>query len=724
MARVARKDNTLNDAIEMLDQYYIRSNNEVNDALDLIAGESPDALAFIESETEKCLDLRYYLENYHCISDENGNFRALWPWWDHQEILYEAMEEEWADNGYCKVIVLKPRQTGISVWTAASMFHRTIFTPHSFTMLVAQNPIVSTALQKMVLNAYAALPWWLRPEYMYKTKGDTIEFQRKDEKERLVNPGLGSTIHVSHAAKQSGVAIGRTIRNGHFSEVSRWPSGEVFHADINPTMNARDTYAVMESTGLGRNGLFYDWWTGSVEGDTGWRPVFIPVYKVKKYYLPIRGKTGIGWQLTKEETAFNARVKKEEKFDIPDEFWNFRRQGIRAAKRGDGKAGFLESYPITPAEAFQGSGICAFDAESLEEQQLNYICKPIFAGEIFLSEDETDVNVDAIRPVADDEVLAKRKGARPSDRLHIWQLPKKGETYYLGADVALGVKDGDYSVAQVFLAGAGTQPDEQVAEWWGHIPPANFAKTLVALGKFYSDCEIACEYQQAGITTGDKLVEMDYPALYRERMKDRPGGAFKPYFHFVTNVKTRESIIATMNEALLTHNQRGDPGVIIHSEELLDEMIDFASLGGRMEGQGNHDDGVMAGQICLYCLRETTAHIKASPDSSHVRDTGDINVYGVYDHLMRQRGQYGRREDAEQGIEGKKGWSVHPIMICKANTLSSLIDTPGTAEYELRYKHGMDRSGILPDVVHAYRDAVGFNGYGRRGSVDTQDPDW
>jgi hypothetical protein len=723
MPRVLRKDGTLNDAIEYLDQAYVRAGNDVYAALGLL---SADENAFIETETEKCLNLRYYLENYHCISDENGNFRALYPWWEHQEIVYEATQEEWAENGCCKIIILKPRQAGITVWIAASMFHGTIFTPHCFTMLVAQNPVVSTAMQKMCLNAYHALPWWLRPEYMYKTKGDAIDFQRKDEKQRLVNPGLGSVIQVTHAAKASGVAIGRTLRNLHASEVSRWPSGEVFHSDIKPSMNARDTYAVMESTGLGRNGLFYEWWQGSMDGDTGWRPLFIPVYKVKKYYLPIRLKGGVKFELTTEETAFSQRTAKEEKFAIPPEFWNFRRQGIRAAKRGDGKAGFLESYPITPAEAFQGSGICAFDAESLEEQQMNYICKPLWAGEIFLAPGATTANLDGLRAVGDQEVLAKRKGSRPTDRLHVWAWPSPGETYYVAADVALGVQEGDYSVAQVFLAGVGNNPDEQVAEWWGHIPPEQFAQVLAALGYWYHGAEIACEYEKDGITTGNKLVEMDYPALYRERLKDRPGSPYKVYFHFSTTQKTRSSIIARMNEALLTHNQRGEPGVILHSEECLDEMIDFASIyGSKMEGQGNHDDGIMALMIALYCLRETTQHLKAVPESATLgHSSGDLNVYGLFDHLRRQRGQYSSRGEAERLLGGHPGWSVVPILICAANTLASPIDTPGTAEHALRYQHGLSRSGILPDVVSAYRDAVGFNGYGRRGALDTSDPDW
>lgn len=713
--KVSRKDRSLNDAIEYLDDVYARAQSNVQVAIGMLA---EDELAFIYDETEKCLERRYYLENYHCIRDEHGQWKAMYPWWDHQEIVYEVIQEEFAENGQCRIIVLKPRQTGVSTWISAAMFHQTIFTPHSYTMLVAQDGDTSSHVYNMSINAYHALPWWLKPEFLYKTKGDQIEFQRADEAMRSINPGLGSILKCSNAAKMSGVAIGRSITNLHASEVSRWPSAEVYEADIKPSMNARNMFEVMESTGLGRNGLFYEQWQGAVAGDNDLRPVFIPVYKVRKYYLPIKGQ----FVATVEERLFAEKVAKEEKFEIPDEFWNFRRKGIRAAKTSQGgKAGFLESYPISPSEAFQASGICAFDRDTLEEQQMKYVCKPIFAGEISLAFDNKTPNTAAISQVADDEQLPKRKGDRPSKRLHIWELPEKGETYYVSGDTALGVADGDYSNATVFRAGVGSAPDTMVANWWGHIPPQDFAKICAALGYWYNDAELAIEYQGPGMSTGDKLVELDYPTLYRERMKDRPGGTYKQYFHFVTNTKTRDSIISTMNEALLAHNRNNEPGVILRCEELLDEMVDFGSIGGRMEGQGNHDDGVFGAMIGLYCLRETTPHLKGSAndearESEHV---GDINQYAVFDHLQRQRGQYQSRQMAESVIFDKPGWVVQPVLICKANTLWSPIYDGNDAENKLRFQHGLSARDITPDMVYSFRSVMQ-----QHATVGSSDPDW
>jgi hypothetical protein len=189
--KVFRKDRTLNDAIEYLDDIYRRAGENVAVAISML---DDSELSFIYDETKKCLGRRYYLENYHCIRDEHGNWKAMYPWWDHQTIVYEVIEEEFAEKGQCRIIVLKPRQTGISTWVSAAMFHKTIFTPHSFTMLVAQNGDTSEHVYNMSINAYHSLPWWLKPEFLYKTKGDQIEFQRADESLRATNPGLGSVL--------------------------------------------------------------------------------------------------------------------------------------------------------------------------------------------------------------------------------------------------------------------------------------------------------------------------------------------------------------------------------------------------------------------------------------------------------------------------------------------------------------------------------------------------
>jgi hypothetical protein len=717
--RIPRKNDELNDAIELLDQYYIAADKNEQDAWSRL---SSDELGWIDTELERILDLRYYLENYHVIKTEHGVLKTLYPFWDHQEILYGVIQEEWEANGYCKIIVLKPRQTGISVWTAASMFHRTITTPHSFTMIVAQNGDTSTHLYNMSLNAYYNLPWWMRPEYLYKTKTGAIEFQRRDEKERTVDQGLGSTIQVSPANQTTGVAIGRTIRNLHASEVSRWPSDEVYEADIKPSMNARDTYAIMESTGFGRQGLFYEQWSAAVDGDTDFRYLFIPVYKVRKYYLPIKG----AFDLAEEEQTFNERIAKEEHFAIPDEFWNFRRRGLRAAKRGGNKAGFLESYPLTPAEAFQSSGLCAFDRDSLEYQSLNYIRRPEFIGEIrLISMEGARIDTSQIVAVEDNTEIPRRKSGRGGNRLFIWEMPERGVTYYLGVDVALG-NGGDYSVCEVFRAGQGLEPDTQVAEWWGWIPPKKFAHVVAAIGIFYNMAEIAVEYMKDGITTGNELRDIDYPHLYRPQFKDRLTHQASNYLHWLTTSKTRDEIIGTMNEALLDRVSLGGRSVctvIIRSSDLLDEMIDFAAIdiGGKTEGQGNNDDGVFSAMIGLYCLRETCKHLKSQAvQDDRDREGGASYVYGVYDNFMRQRGQYGVEAEARKMAGTQPGWTVRPIQVSNANTLYSPIFDAMGAEFELYQKHNMHSTEITPEVVWAYRSAM--RNYS--GTVNGSGDDW
>ena len=705
--RLPRKNPDLNDAIEILDQHYIACGSNVQESW---ARLSSDELTWIETEIGKALDTRYYLENYHTIQTENAVLKTLYPFWDHQEILYEAMQEEWDEKGYCKVIVLKPRQTGISVWTAATMFHKTIFNPHTFTMIVAQNIDTSSHLYKMSLNAYDMLPWWMRPEYLYKTKQDSIVFSRVDEKLRSIDPGLGSTMQVSPANQTSGVAIGRTIRNLHASEVSRWPSGEVYEADIKPSLNAKDAYIVFESTANGREGLFPNQWNAAVDGDIDFRAVFIPVYKVKKYFLPIKG----AFDLADDEKAFNAKVEAKEGFKISNEFWNFRRIGLRAARRSGTKAAFLECYPLTPMEAFQSSGICAFDKDSLEYQQMNHICDPLFIGEINLySIEGSRIDTGDIKPVTRETELPRRKSGRGGNRFWIWAMPERGESYYVSGDIALG-NGGDYTVLEVWRAGKGMEPDEQVAEWWGWIPPKKAAHVTAAIGLFYNGAEVAVEYAKDGITTANELRDLDYPNLYRPQFKDRLTHQASNYLHWYTNSKTRDEIIGCMNEALL------DQSAIIHSADLIDEMIDFGDVDGRIEGQGNSDDGIMSAMIGLYCLRETTKHLKHATATDQDRDQGTKYIYGLYDHLHRQRGQFNTEAEAIRMKADMPGWTVKPIVVQNANTLFSPIFDQMGAEFDL-HKFGLKSTEITPDLVWAYKSSMRqYNGVA---SIDAGD-DW
>src|ERR1700733_13850651 len=185
---------------------------------------SSDENKFIRDKIGKCLtDRRYFMENYYPIRDERGRMRTLYPFFSHQDIIAEAVEEEWNAKGCCRLIILKPRQAGSTTWNAAMIFHATIFVPNTYSLVMGQDDRVSDEIYQRIVDAENGLPFWLRAGRLSKQQGRQIIFQRTDEHVRLVDPGLGSTLHISNAQKSTGVAIGRTVRNILASEVSRWP---------------------------------------------------------------------------------------------------------------------------------------------------------------------------------------------------------------------------------------------------------------------------------------------------------------------------------------------------------------------------------------------------------------------------------------------------------------------------------------------------------------------
>jgi hypothetical protein len=82
--RVPRKDETLNDYLEVLDEKFILAQSKSKTDLEALPRAlellSDDENRFIDREIERCMsDTRYFMENYYVIRDERGNLRTLYP---------------------------------------------------------------------------------------------------------------------------------------------------------------------------------------------------------------------------------------------------------------------------------------------------------------------------------------------------------------------------------------------------------------------------------------------------------------------------------------------------------------------------------------------------------------------------------------------------------------------------------------------------------------------
>lgn len=718
--RLNRADPLINDAIEALDQ---RLRNAVRMSPKSTPDEqkniawaslSPSEMSFVQQEITRCIEDRvYYLQNYHVIRPEQGPLTCLYPFRDHQNMVEETLVKLIEHDGQARIIILKERQSGMTEYCCGVMCWRTFFLPDAFTVTVAQDPGTSAAAQRKIVLAHTSLPWWLKPELMYFTKGEYIELGRKDAA-RSVDPGLGSVFSNTHAMKGQGVAIGRTVRSLHASEVSRWPSGEVFTGDIEPSMNATDTIAFMESTALGADGFFYNLWQEAMDGDSEWTPVFLAAYRDHRRKTPI-AVTNPPFALTETEASFTERVKRESGFVIEPEFWNWRRRRIKASISRTGfPYAHYESFPITPQEAFQSSGQGAFPRHKLDEQQQTNVCNPEWVGEILYQGRGTAPKVllnhmhDERGDYRSDVRLEKRE---LTNRLYVWEQPQAGRAYYVGVDVGDGIVGSDYSVIEVFRAGYGLEPDMQVAEWVGYESPLAFAKIIHAMGTWYNECEVAVEYAREGMACANALrLELEYPSLYRPRRPDKATGSqFTTWFHWQTTSRTKPYLMTRMTESLL------EGSIVIRSQYLLDELRHCVKDGSAFAGLGSHDDAAVAGCIAHYCLRETMPELRQSGaqtgEPSAPKTVGSYHapvgtlLYGVYDELFRLRHQRRSLAEAETDCAAHPGWVMRPIRASKVNTAYSVIRHGNGLEREM-FNAGMRDRDISPAMVTEYAAAT------------------
>jgi hypothetical protein len=716
---IPRRDNSLNDSIEALDALFAEDAKSKYDVAWEMVAQQQDYSDFIDREIERCtFDRRYYLENYHVIKDEEGNAQTLYPFWDHQEIIMEVLERKWSEDGCYRLIILKPRQCGGTVFSGGIIFQATIFSERVFTLMMAQSRKTTGELYRRIWDAYNSLPWWLRPEMESKVQEDRFVFQRGDETRRMLDPGLASTLVIANAQEQAGVAIGKTIRVAHFSEASRWPSDDMWSADIEPSMNAKDTQAIMESTAYGRQGIFHAKWEAAIKGDDAeWTPVFIPVYRVRKYFLPVL--KGSGFTLTDDEKVFRANVRDRERFTIPLGFFNWQRRKVKAyinnARSMEGLYKFQESFPSTWEEAFISSGLCAFPRRCLAEQEKLHCKPPLMIGEIDYVGPDLPPQMVGMHPPEPGELLEKPEF---ENRMWIWELPDDLDTsaeYYLAADTASGTAK-DFSNAIVYKLGYGENSWVQVANWHGKINPAYFARIVAALGYWYHTAELAVEYMGPGVTTGNELTgPLDYPNLYRWKHLDKVSGQSTLHLHWQTTWRTRDDMITRMEGALL------DKTIKLRDKHLIAEMRDFGRYEGegRAEGISNNDDMVVSSMIGIAASYQSgkggaawaEEHMAMRGDRASLMPQQPM-VWGIYNIgsvLVEQLPTEKECRDKIAELEKKHKitlpWTVRGIPVTKANTIwSPIFDAGSGPERDLYQHHGVEPKNMNPDLVNAYQE--------------------
>ena len=176
--------------------------------------------------------------------------------------------------------------------------------------------------------------------------------------------------------------------------------------------------------------------------------------------------------------------------------------------------------------------------------------------------------------------------------LTVYRDHDEGERYIIGADVAMGVRNGDFSVAQVL-----DSKKRQVATWRGQVHPDYFAEVLYALGDYYNEAFIIVENNGHGILTCTRLgKDLNYPNFYTEVQHDKLTDRETVKLGFSTTAKTNPLIIdqlrASMRECELELNDK----------TTIREMLTYiVTESGSMEAEPScFDDCVMSLALANY----------------------------------------------------------------------------------------------------------------------------
>lgn len=480
----------------------------------------------------------------------------------HQQKMQGAIDAQRRAGKPVRLIVLKPRQTGISSCSSANLFHSVRFSGGTG-MVVSMDGDSTDHIFGITSKFHVNLP----------EREAKILTTESDSSSRLTfAPPHGGQIIVQTAGKRHG-GHSFTVRWLLLSEVPRWPeeAEDTIVGLMNAVPDEPETMVVIEGVANGCSGWFYEQWHKT---DSDYAKVFLPWYEHEEYQKPLPiPREKYHAQLSVEEKQLIAR------YSLSLEQVEFRRWCIREKCKGDVRI-FQEQYPSNPQEAFRAAGNSFFDTAALDAIE----------------------TVEPLRGYLKEyEDLAGKKDIRfvqsPTGDLRLWKRPQKGHSYLAGADIAEGLeKEGEPAGEQNDNSSSDVldrNTAEQVAQLHGKLTPDEFARQLAMLGKWYNHAYLAFENNggYGGHVADTLLNDEKYPQhlVYKDR---------KGKWGWCTDRTNKKTICSDLDEGVRRKE------LILVSAETVKEMRSFIKKpDGRLEG-GNKtkDDRVMSMSIANKML--------------------------------------------------------------------------------------------------------------------------
>ncbi len=452
-------------------------------------------------------------------------------------------------------IILKPRQVGYSTLMGVIGYDHAIW-EEGRVGIMAQDLATVRALFENVR---------IVDEFFQKEFGQYFPLEsNKDNANELSWKNLKGHIWVRSKFQ------GYTLTLLHVSEAAFIEADKI----INSMQAVSEVgWVVLESTPNGPGGYYYNIYQEwkRLRGASPFKGHFIPWFE----NYPEHPEE---WQLKGDLRADAEEQDLINLYNLQPHHILYRRKKL--SEMGGDREWFENQYPSDDVACFLAGENNVYPTAVLKTQS-NYVGQPAFVGNFILDGKK-------VRFVNDSS-----KGL-----VRIWDLPKPGKLYYVGADPSGGT-GGDPGAAIVQDGYTG----EQVATLHGFMDPDLFADELFKLGQYYNQAWLNIESNNHGSAVILKLKGV-YPNIYRRQHFDNITKRMSSALGFYTT--NSDKVAITDNHVAACREGKFK----VRDQRLLDEMGTFVQLSSehgrtlrRQARAGCHDDLVMSACLCWEMYR-------------------------------------------------------------------------------------------------------------------------
>jgi len=481
----------------------------------------------------------------------------------NQRKLHERLKAQWNREGRIRAVVLKGRRITVSSYCDALLFCHCICTANADAKVVAHLTSSVEDLFRVPRDFANSLPLF---DGEVQTK--RIFFNHNAGVSRLSIATAGTP----------GAGRGSTLSALHLSESAQYEAEGSFLSLLPAVSKGKNTIVVNESTAFGRGGIgepFYEFWKQAEAGEGGFEPIFLSWLDDPTWIRP-------------EEEAEDAPIDDLEK-ELMSPPFNASRAQIAWKRRTmadecqNYENKWLQEFPHSSRVAFVATGDPVFPREELSYVEAT-IFEPVYRG---VMEREPNGGI---------KYRETTKGM-----LLLWEQPKKGHRYYIGADAALGVEHGDFAAYCVFDGTSGLM----VGRFADRVHPEYMADQLDMVGRWFNNALVNPELTGNLGRVIQKLLRdrYRYPNIYIWKGKDdkRVGKSKSTSLGWETTSYSRQLMVDTFR-VYLRAGMNGEPGgLILHDRELFRQMTlaEQKDQWSRWEVFKGHDDIMFAAMLSV-----------------------------------------------------------------------------------------------------------------------------